>query len=117
MSSYLPLITGSGGALIVLALWVYAFVSGKIHSDREYTKVETDSARKDEVIERLQEALDLERQRGNDVAQAGAVTNKFIGAMVAIATDRREHAGSGHDGLPAGREASPLDLTAKDLGL
>ena len=39
MQDYLPLITGGGGALVVLALWVWAFFTGKIHSDREFSKL------------------------------------------------------------------------------
>ena len=111
MNSILPLITGGGGALVVLAILVWALATGKIHSDQEFAalKAENDSLRA--ANDKLTEALGLERQRSSDAVQAGSVTAQLIGALV-NATEHREH-----DGLPAGREASPLDLTAKDLGL
>ncbi|HEV2370929.1 MAG TPA: hypothetical protein VGS19_02070 [Streptosporangiaceae bacterium] len=115
MQSWLPYITGSGGALAVMAAGLYLFLAGKLHSDREFSKAETDSARKDEVIERLQEALALERQRSNDVAQAGAVTNQLIGALTTLAAEHRDAAGS--PGVRAVLPAVPLDLTGKDAGL
>ena len=43
MQSFLPLITGGAGALVVLSLWVYAFFTGKLHSDREFSKLETEN--------------------------------------------------------------------------
>ena len=105
MESYLPYITGSGGALVILTLWVYAFFVGKIHSDRDYTKLETDNADLRTANDRLQDALALERQRSNDAAQAGAVTNQLIGILTNLAMERRA------------APPATLELTGKDLGL
>ena len=121
MSDYLPLISGSGGALVVLSLWVYAFFTGKIHSDRDYTKLERDNADLQSANDKIQEALDLERQRSNDAAAAGAVTNQLIGGLVKLATEHRAIGQHGHQDAAikadAGAVPSALDLTAKDLGL
>lgn len=121
MSSYLPLITGSGGALVVLALGLYLFIAGKIHSDRDYSKLEADNDGLRAVNDRLQEALTLERQRSNDATQAGEVTNKLIGGLVKLATERRTvEQYEDQDAAvkaAAGAVPSALDLTAKDLGL
>ena len=120
-SSWLPLITGSGGALVVLALWVSAFFTGKIHSDRDYTKLEADITDLQAANGKLQEALDLERQRSNDATAAGAVTNQLIGGLVKLAGEHRaleQHERQDAAGkADAGAVPSALDLTAKDLGL
>lgn len=103
---------GTGGVVIVLIILGYLIPKGA------HTRVLEESARKDETIDKLQEALDLERQRGNDVAAAGTVTNQLIAAVVNLATEHREHADdvhSGSGGIPA--VPVPLDLTGKDLGL
>jgi hypothetical protein len=116
----LPLITGSAGALVVLALWVYAFFSGKVHSDRDYSKLETENADLRAANDKLTEALGLERQRSNDAVQAGAVTNQLIGALTTLATEHR--AAEKHEHQDAADKAEAiahpaLDLTGKDLGL
>jgi hypothetical protein len=124
VESYLPWITGSGGALVILALWVYAFFAGKIHSDRDYSKLESQNADLKAANDKLVEALALERQRSNDATQAGAVTNQLIGGLVKLATEHR--AAEAHEHSDAAREhkdaadkadSRALDLTAKDLGL
>jgi hypothetical protein len=111
VDSYLPLITGGTGALVVLALWVYAFYIGKIHSDRDYLKLETDNADLKAANDKLSEALALERQRSSEVAQAGQVTNQLIGALTTLATEHRAAEQHEHQAAP------PLELTVKDLGL
>jgi hypothetical protein len=121
VSNYLPLITGGGGALVVLALWVWALATGKLHSDPEFTRVvaENDSLRA--ANDKLTEALGLERQRSNDATQAGAVTVQLIGALTTLATEHRaaekhEHQDAA-DKADARAHPASLDLTAKDLGL
>lgn len=109
MQSFLPLITGAGGALVVLALWVYAFFTGQLHSDKEYQKVVDENAD-------LKAALETERTTNNELARAGGVTNKLIGALVDVATDRHAHDQS-HVLPPAGGHAAEAGLTAGDLGL
>ena len=42
MTSILPLITGSAGALVVLAIVSYLFFEGKLHSDSEFSKLVTE---------------------------------------------------------------------------
>lgn len=104
MQSYLPLITGSGGALVVLAIVAFLLGTGKLHSDPEYQRVVDEN--KD-----LKAALETERSTNNELARAGGVTNKLIGALVEVATDR-------HPELDR-HEAARKDpgLTAGDLGL
>ena len=104
MQSYLPLITGSGGALVVLAIVAYLLGIGKLHSDTEYQRLADEN-------HDLKTALETERTTNNELARAGGVTNKLIGALVEVATDRHEQA--------AHRKQVPAaaDLTAEDLGL
>ena len=98
---------GTGGVVVLL------IILGYLVPKPTHTRVLEDSARKDETIDKLTEALALERQRSNDATQAGAVTNQLIGALTTLATEHR--AAEKHDGtaLPA----APLDLTGKDIGL
>ena len=124
MASYLPLITGGGGALVVMAIGLYLFLTGKIHSDPEFRKLEADNGSLRAANERLQEALGLERQRSDAVAQAGGVTNQLISGLVRLATEHREaeahehnDAARDHKDAADKAETRALDLTAKDLGL
>ena len=103
--SWVPLITGSGGALVVLAILAWLLIIGKLHSDAEF------QARSKE-IEDLKTALQTERTVNNELAHAGGVTNRLIGALVDVAAGRHPEAADRH--LP-GRGAD-LDVPAGDLG-
>jgi hypothetical protein len=100
---------GTGGIVVVL------IILGYLIPKPTHTRALEDSEHKDEEIDRLQEALALERQRSNDASQAATVTNQLIGALTTLATEHRAAENSGHPGkaLPPGA----LDLTGKDLGL
>jgi hypothetical protein len=119
-SSLISLMTnlGFGGAVIVLIIFGY------LVPRPAYKRVVDESARKDLVIEKQQETIALERQRGDGIAQAGTVTNQLIGALTTLATEHRaaektEHADAAN--LAADARITPgigaLDLTGKDLGL
>ena len=56
---------GTGGIVIIL------IILGYLVPKPSYTRVVEESARKDEVIEHLQQALALERQQADALAQAG----------------------------------------------
>lgn len=103
MASYLPLITGSGGALVVMAIGLYLFLGGKLHSDREYGKLEQENDQLRAEAAQLRVALDTERRTVNETASAGQVTNQLITALTTIAAGQRK--------------AKPPELTAEDLGL
>jgi hypothetical protein len=83
-------------AVVLIAVW--AFYAGKIHSDREFSKLEKEN-------EALKTALAAERLRSDEAVRAGSVTNTLIGALRDVATERA-----------AGRREPP-GLTAKDIGL
>lgn len=107
---------GAGGIVVVL------LILGYLVPKPAYTRVLDESARKDQVIEHLQEALELERQRSNDATQAGTVTNQLIGALTTLATEHRaaekhEHTEAADKADARALPAASLDLTAKDLGL
>jgi hypothetical protein len=92
-----PLISSAPSAAVAIAM-LWLFISGKIHSDREFKALEAENAE-------LKRALAAERQAVNETAAAGGVTNQLIGALASLA---------------AGRQDAPLprrDVTAKDLGL
>lgn len=102
MQNYLPLITGGGGALVVLALWVYAFYAGKLHSQEEFGKLEKENTGLRAENEGLRIALSTERRTVDEAASTGQVTNQLISALA---------------GLAAGRQPAPSPppgLTAKD---
>lgn len=102
MSSYLPLIYGPAGALVVLAIGLWLFLAGKIHSDREFSKLEAENDRLRDAYDRQQLALEIERRTVNETAKAGTVNNQLITALVSVAT---------------GSKPKPAELTAEDLGL
>jgi hypothetical protein len=104
----------SGGVVVIL------IILGYLVPKPTHTRVLEDSTRKDETIEKLSQALALERQRSNDATQAGAVTNQLIGALTTLATEHR--AAEKHEHQDAADKADAraipaLDLTGKDLGL
>lgn len=109
MTDYLPLITGSGGALIVLAIAVWAFATGHVHSDREFAKLEAENAALEKENDRIREALATERRTVNETAATGQVANQLITALVSVA------AGKAVPAVPAKPVSS--GLTAEDLGL
>ena len=114
MQSYLPLITGSGGALVVLAIVAFLLGTGKLHSDTEFqARVDENRELKDENRD-LKNALEIERSTNNELARSGGVAAKALDALVEVATGRHDHdqADRRHEGSQRGR-----DLTAGDLGL
>lgn len=90
MTSYIPLITGSGGALIVLVCWIAALLSGKLHTDSEFTRLDDENTNLREENVQLHAALDAERRSASDVARAGAVTNQLIHALTELAAERKD---------------------------
>ena len=103
MKDYLPLITGSGGALVVMAIGIWLFLAGRLHSDPEYRKLEAENTALRAENDQYRTALETERKTVNETASAGAVTNKLIEAVVSLAA--------------AERKTAPPGLTAEDLGL
>ena len=102
---------GWGGIIVVLV------VLGYLVPKPAHTRALEESAHKDEVIGKLQEALTLERQRSNDATQTAAVTNQLIGALTTLATVNRAAEKHEHQDAADKAEAHALDLTGKDLGL
>lgn len=70
------------GLLVAAALGaVWAFYTGKIHSDREFSKLEEENRV-------LRDAVQAERTRADELARAGTVTNQLIGALTQVAAER-----------------------------
>ena len=103
---------GTGGVVVVL------MILGFLIPKPSYTRVLEESAKKDEVITKLEDALALERQRSNDATQAGAVTNQLIGGLVKLASGHHDEAHAlEHDAGDGTSSAGTLDLTARNPGL
>jgi hypothetical protein len=86
--SELPFVTGSGGALVVLFIWLLLFLEGKIHTEREFAKLEEENQQLREENLRQQQALELERKAANDAKDSGQLTNQLLTAFVTIATGK-----------------------------
>jgi hypothetical protein len=88
LESFLPLITGGAGALVVLALWVYAFYAGKIHSHAEFSRLEAENDQLRVEGNQYRFALETERKTLNEAASAGQVTNQLITALTTLASGK-----------------------------
>lgn len=86
METLIPLITGGGGALVVLALWVWAFFKGLIHSNSEFSRLEDENRALRAENDGLRSALSAERRTVNETANAGQVTNQLINALTNLAS-------------------------------
>jgi len=91
-SSVLGLITGSAGALVVLALLAWAFYAGKLHSDREF---EREVARGDALEAALKEK-DKALEASSDRADAAVRASELIADAFTEARRRRNPAGRSH---------------------
>ena len=105
---------GFGGIVLILIML------GWLVPRPAHTRALDENARKDEAIEKLQEALALERQRSNDATQAAAVTNQLIGALTTLATEHRaaekhEHKQAADAAYARGAPATP-QIAGKDTG-
>jgi hypothetical protein len=106
LEQLLPLITGSSGALVVLALGLWLFIRGKIHSHAEYEKLEQAYDNSQAANRALLDALAVTGHAVHETAQTGQVTQQLIQAFTQIAQE------SSHR-----RRRPPGELTAEDLGL
>lgn len=119
-SALLSILSSAGVAGVFCVL----FVIGAIFPRSVVSDLKAENSDLKAANDRLQEALDLERQRSNDVAQAGAVTNQLISGLVSLAgthrdAEVREHrdAADRADARALQQGLTPLDLTGKDVGL
>lgn len=95
MTSLIPYVTGSGGALVVLLYVVYQFQKGNWHSKSEF-----DAQAK--RIEQLEGALSAERQAVNEYARTGSTNNQLIDALIQVSLGRRPDGGSTPPGPVSG---------------
>jgi len=84
MSSLLPYITGSGGALAVLAVVAYLFFAGKLHSDPEFQRVTQAWEQEKESHDRTRHALELANAR----ADVGMRPAELIAAALELTKER-----------------------------
>lgn len=101
--SILPYLTGPLGALVVLLVIAIGFYTGKLHSDREFSKLEKENEELRTENDRLREALGTERRTSDELAKAGQVTNKVFEILAGLAMKRDTQATG--------------DITPKELGL
>lgn len=82
IQAFIPLLTGAGGALVVLAIGLYLFISNRIHSDAEFkrtTKIYQDGlADEREAHAKTREALAIANAR----ADAGLRSSEIIAAVL-----------------------------------
>lgn len=72
-----------GLLILVVLVAVWAFYSGRVHSDRDYSRLEEEN-------KALKSALESERTRADEVTRAGAITNQLINALTQVASDRSQ---------------------------
>lgn len=98
-----PWITGAGGALVVLSVIAWAFFTGRLHSDREFNKLERAYEALEAENDQLREAREVERRTADEAASAARVTDKLLAALTSLAMERHQIAQG--------------DATAKDTSL
>jgi hypothetical protein len=104
LAALYPVFTGAGGALAVLVAGVTLFLSGKLHSDAEFSRVLAEN-------DALRTALTLERQANNELARTGSITTKLLDALVNVTTDRQLTPASDHTRQhKQAEDAAPDDL-------
>ena len=113
MGSYLPLITGSGGAVVALAIGMFLWMTGKIHSDGEYKAMEAERDYWRDAANAKDQAMEIERRIVNETAQAGQVNNQLLNAIVTLAGGRQALTGQ----PPRRKPPAKTGLTPEDLGL
>lgn len=92
-TSLIPLITGSAGALVVLALVAWAFFTGKLHSDREFSR----EVQRADLLERASKEKDEALKQAADRADAAVRASELIADAFSEARRRRSTAGRTHD--------------------
>ena len=90
MESWLPYITGSGGALVTLAIGLYLIITGKLHTDGEFQAKVTENAELKAENRDLKGALEIERTTNNELARAGSVTTKVLDVLAEVAGARHQ---------------------------
>ena len=88
-TSFFPYITGAGGALFVLCVVAWAFYAGKLHSDREFSRLEAENGHLKTENDQLREALRTERRTSDEIASTAQVANKLMSALVTLALERQ----------------------------
>ena len=76
-----PLITGTGGALVVLAVGCWMFATQRIAPRNALTYRERQIAHRDKQIDDLRQALAAERLRGDTAVLAAQTTNSVLAAL------------------------------------
>jgi type II secretory pathway component PulM len=110
VQNLLPLVTGGGGAIVVLAVVCWAFFAGRIHSDSEFRRI-------------LQENEALKAARADDhkavegAASVVAVNNQLVSALVEVSTQKLgEHDRRTQRRRLQDEEGNRTSLEAEDLG-
>ena len=84
LSSYLPLITGGGGAIVVLVLAVWMFLTDKVHPDGEFQRILAALNAEKEAHARTREALAIASAR----AEAGMRPAELLAAVLQNTKER-----------------------------
>lgn len=78
---YLSLVTGGGGALVVLAVAGWALATGKLHSHAEFGRMEEAWQQEKRRGDQLQQALELANARADAGTRAGELTASILQAL------------------------------------
>lgn len=89
LSSLVPLVTGTGGALIVLLAGMGLFLTGKLHPDPEFQRIITENDRLREANDLLRKASEELRAQNATLADASNLTNNLVTALIGVAHERR----------------------------
>lgn len=83
MDRTLTLLLGSSGCLVLALLVLWAFYTGRLHSDREFSAV---VKQRDEY----KAALENERKAVDEYARTGSTSNQLIAALTQLAGRQQE---------------------------
>ena len=94
LSELLPWLTGSGGAIAVMAAGGYLLLTGRLVTGREFKRVIAGQEKLEQANNVLIESLRVQREQNSQLLNSSEVTTGLLRALQDLAHERRATAGT-----------------------